>query len=154
MSERLSNPNIFILHNRWDASAGDDQQVTKFFCHLYHYLLSLLRIKSRISTRSEPLHSCPQSLECVARRRPWTESFSSQPRKLFRSDSRRPRVSLPTSILKTTLIGWMNIDSSFHWIIHLTDIWSINSLRRSWSIVWAPQQSEQSLRVTPAEARI
>merc|ERR1719420_677891 len=26
VSERLSNPNIFILHNRWDASAGDDQQ--------------------------------------------------------------------------------------------------------------------------------
>merc|ERR1712013_205412 len=26
VSERLSNPNIFILHNRWDASAGDDEQ--------------------------------------------------------------------------------------------------------------------------------
>jgi len=26
VSERLSNPNIFILHNRWDASAGEDQQ--------------------------------------------------------------------------------------------------------------------------------
>ena len=26
VSERLSNPNIFILHNRWDASAGDDMQ--------------------------------------------------------------------------------------------------------------------------------
>jgi len=26
VSEKLSNPNIFILHNRWDASAGEDQQ--------------------------------------------------------------------------------------------------------------------------------
>jgi len=26
VSERLSNPNIFILHNRWDASAGEDEQ--------------------------------------------------------------------------------------------------------------------------------
>merc|ERR1719154_909365 len=26
VSERFSNPNIFILHNRWDASAGEDQQ--------------------------------------------------------------------------------------------------------------------------------
>jgi len=26
VSERLSNPNIFIIHNRWDASAGEDQQ--------------------------------------------------------------------------------------------------------------------------------
>jgi len=26
VSERLSNPNIFIVHNRWDCSAGDDAQ--------------------------------------------------------------------------------------------------------------------------------
>lgn len=26
VSERLSNPNLFIVHNRWDASAGDDAQ--------------------------------------------------------------------------------------------------------------------------------
>ena len=26
VSEKLSNPNIFILHNRWDASAGEEQQ--------------------------------------------------------------------------------------------------------------------------------
>jgi len=26
VSERLSNPNIFIIHNRWDASAGEDEQ--------------------------------------------------------------------------------------------------------------------------------
>lgn len=26
VSERLSNPNIFILHNRWDCSAGDEAQ--------------------------------------------------------------------------------------------------------------------------------
>jgi len=26
VSERLSNPNIFIVHNRWDASAGEDCQ--------------------------------------------------------------------------------------------------------------------------------
>lgn len=26
VSERLSNPNLFIVHNRWDASAGDEAQ--------------------------------------------------------------------------------------------------------------------------------
>jgi len=26
VSERLSNPNLFIVHNRWDCSAGDDMQ--------------------------------------------------------------------------------------------------------------------------------
>jgi len=26
VSERLSNPNLFIVHNRWDASAGEDEQ--------------------------------------------------------------------------------------------------------------------------------
>lgn len=49
MSERLSNPNIFILHNRWDASAGDDQQVTKFFCHLYP--LSPLSFKDQVKNQ-------------------------------------------------------------------------------------------------------
>jgi len=27
VNERLSNPNLFIVHNRWDASAGEDEQV-------------------------------------------------------------------------------------------------------------------------------
>ena len=27
VSERLSNPNLFIVHNRWDCSAGEDCQV-------------------------------------------------------------------------------------------------------------------------------
>ena len=26
VNERLSNPNLFIVHNRWDASAGEDEQ--------------------------------------------------------------------------------------------------------------------------------
>lgn len=26
VSQRLSNPNLFIIHNRWDASAGEDEQ--------------------------------------------------------------------------------------------------------------------------------
>jgi len=26
VSQRLSNPNVFIIHNRWDASAGEDEQ--------------------------------------------------------------------------------------------------------------------------------
>merc|ERR1719412_1267732 len=28
VSERLSNPNIFILHNRWDCSAGDENSLS------------------------------------------------------------------------------------------------------------------------------
>merc|ERR1719282_1805886 len=27
VNERLSNPNLFIVHNRWDASAGEEEQV-------------------------------------------------------------------------------------------------------------------------------
>jgi mitofusin len=27
VSEKLSKPNIFILNNRWDASAGEDPQI-------------------------------------------------------------------------------------------------------------------------------
>lgn len=65
VSERLSKPNIFILNNRWDASASEPETMDEVYCVDWYWLIVLIK---RLTLNSLP-GTCDSGEETAHRAR-------------------------------------------------------------------------------------